>query len=147
MVGTLRADEARAGITASTTPAPASRGAAATGPKDIVQLTPFSVTTTRDTGYFAENTLAGSRLNTNLADIAAFITVVTKQQMEDTASLDINDVFKYEAGTEGSNTYSPVITDRGTAKEWPATPSGMMAGLPPMRSPIASVGRLRQTRR
>lgn len=117
MVGTLRADEARAGITASTTPAPASRGAAATGPKDIVQLTPFSVTTTRDTGYFAEHTLAGSRLNTNLADIAASITVVTKQQMEDTASLDINDVFKYEAGTEGSNTYSPVITDRGTAKD------------------------------
>ena len=37
--------------------------------------------------------------------------------MDDTASLDINDVFKYEAGTEGSSTYSPVITDRGTAKD------------------------------
>jgi outer membrane receptor protein involved in Fe transport len=85
--------------------------------KDIVQLSPFTVSTDKDTGYFAENTLAGSRLNTNLADIAASITVITKQQMEDTASLDINDVFKYEASTEGSSTYTPSIVDRGTAKD------------------------------
>ncbi|MDP3068867.1 MAG: TonB-dependent receptor plug domain-containing protein [Opitutaceae bacterium] len=84
---------------------------------DIVQLTPFQVSTTKDSGYFAENTLAGSRLNTNLADLAASITVVTKQQMEDTASIDINDVFRYEASTEGSGTYTPSITDRGTAKD------------------------------
>lgn len=98
----------------------ADSGATATTPaasNDILQLSPFTVATTRDSGYFAENTLAGSRLNTNLSDLAASITVVTKQQMEDTASLDINDVFKYEAGTEGSGTYSPVITDRGTAKD------------------------------
>src|SRR6185503_16620008 len=67
--------------------------------------------------YFAENTLAGSRLNTNLADIAASITVVTKQQMDDTASLDINDVFRYEASTEGSSSYTPQLTDRGTMKD------------------------------
>ena len=86
--------------------------------KDIVELTPFTVSTEKDTGYFAENTLAGSRLNTNLADLASSITVVTKQQMQDTASLDINDVFKYEASTEGSNTYTPFITDgRGVAKD------------------------------
>ncbi|MEY2881481.1 MAG: hypothetical protein RLZZ15_3861, partial [Verrucomicrobiota bacterium] len=85
--------------------------------KDVVVLTPFQVQTSKDSGYFAENTLAGSRLNTNLADLAASITVVTKQQMEDTASLDINDVFRYEASTEGSGSYTPSITDRGTAKD------------------------------
>ncbi len=83
----------------------------------VVQLTPFQVSTSKDSGYFAENTLAGSRLNTNLADLAASITVVTKQQMDDTGSLDINDIFKYEASTEGSSTYTPSITDRGTAKD------------------------------
>ena len=82
-----------------------------------VLLTPFQVSTSKDSGYFAENTLAGSRLNTNLADLAASITVVTKQQMDDTASLDINDVFKYEASTEGSGSYTPSIVDRGTAKD------------------------------
>ena len=91
---------------------------AADAAKDgAVLLTPFQVSTSKDSGYFAENTLAGSRLNTNLADLAASITVVTKQQMDDTASLDINDVFKYEASTEGSASYTPSIVDRGTAKD------------------------------
>lgn len=85
--------------------------------RDIVELSPFMVDATKDKGYFAENTLAGSRLNSNLADLGASISVVTKQQLEDTASLDINDVFKYEANTEGSNTYTPLIMDRGTAKD------------------------------
>jgi outer membrane receptor protein involved in Fe transport len=84
---------------------------------DVIKLSPFVVNTTKDAGYFAENTLAGSRLNSNLADLAASITVVTKQQMEDTASLDINDVFRYEASTEGSTSYTPQITDRGTMKD------------------------------
>lgn len=88
-----------------------------TAKEAAIVLTPFTVNTSKDKGYFAENTLAGSRLNTNLADLAASITVVTKQQMDDTASLDINDVFKYEASTEGSSSYTPSITDRGTAKD------------------------------
>jgi hypothetical protein len=86
--------------------------------EQVTTLTPFSVDVSKDSGYFAENTLAGSRLNTNIGDLAASITVVTKQQMQDTASLDINDVFRYEAGTEGSSTYTPFVTDgRGVAKD------------------------------
>lgn len=88
-------------------------------PKDeeVIVLTPFTVDASRDTGYYAENTLAGSRLRTNIGDLAAAITVVTKQQLEDTASLDINDVFRFEASTEGSGSYTPVVTDRGTMKD------------------------------
>lgn len=85
--------------------------------ESIITLSPFTVDATKDKGYYAENTLAGSRLKTNIGDIAASITVVTKQQMEDTASLDINDVFRYEANTEGSATYTPQVIDRGTAKD------------------------------
>jgi len=82
-----------------------------------IVLSPFVVTTEKDQGYFAENTLAGSRLNSTISDLAAAITVVTKQQLEDTASIDINDVFRYEASTEGSGSYTPTVTDRGTAKD------------------------------
>lgn len=82
-----------------------------------LELSPFTVRAERDSGYFAENTLAGSRIQTNLADLAASITVVTRQQMEDTASVDINDIFKYEANTEGASSYSPSIVDRGTVKD------------------------------
>src|SRR3954463_2150377 len=72
-----------------------------------VVLSPFVVTTGKDTGYFAANTLAGSRMNTNLADLGAAISVVTKAQMEDFASVDLNDAFRYELNTEGSGTYTP----------------------------------------
>ncbi len=97
------------------TPPPATP--AATSGEEIVKMSPFTVNTTKDVGYFAENTLAGSRINTNLGDLAASITVVTRQQMEDTASIDINDIFKYEASTEGSSSYSPSIVDRNTVKD------------------------------
>lgn len=74
---------------------------------DVIKLSPFTVTTEKDQGYFAQNTLAGSRMKTNLSDLGSSISVVTKQEMEDTASTDINDVFRYEVNTEGALTYTP----------------------------------------
>ncbi len=75
-------------------------------------LSPFVVTTEKDSGYYAENTLMGSRMNSKISDLAASITVVTKQQLDDTGALDINDVFRYEANTEGASTYTPVALNR-----------------------------------
>ncbi len=75
--------------------------------EDLIVLSPFTVDASKDKGYFAQNTLAGSRMRMNLSDLGASISVVTKQQMEDTASVDINDVFRYEINTEGSLTYTP----------------------------------------
>ncbi len=89
----------------------ASTAAAPSG--EVVEMSPFTVSSEKDVGYYAENTLAGSRLKTNLADLGASISVVTKQQLEDTGALDINDVFMYEANTEGANTYTPVTINRG----------------------------------
>ncbi|KAF0095843.1 MAG: TonB-dependent receptor plug [Puniceicoccaceae bacterium 5H] len=78
--------------------------------EEVFELSPFEVSTSeKDVGYYAENTLAGSRMNTRISDLAASITVVTKQQLEDTASTDINDVFRYEANTEGASTYTPGV--------------------------------------
>jgi outer membrane receptor protein involved in Fe transport len=81
---------------------------------DIVQLSPFEVSSERDMGYYATHTLSGTRLNTRLRDLGASITVVTPQQLMDTASVDINDVFQYEANTEGTHTYTEYGLDRGS---------------------------------
>lgn len=116
--GALHSARAQTSSANAAEPKPAADAKAAEVNKDgALVLTPFTVDTTKDKGYYAENTLAGSRLNSNLSDLAASITVVTKQQMEDTASLDINDVFRYEANTEGSGSFTPSVTDRGTAKD------------------------------
>jgi len=83
---------------------------AATDEENIYVLSPFEVSVSdKDIGYYTENTTAGSRLNTKLSDLAASITVVSKQQLDDTASTDINDVFRYELNTEGASTYTPSV--------------------------------------
>lgn len=95
---------------AAPTTAPAPKTPAETDPaqeEDILVLSPFTVDATKDKGYFAENTLAGSRMKTKLSDLGASISVVNTAQMEDFASTGINDVFRYEVNTEGSLTYTP----------------------------------------
>ncbi|HEX2855454.1 MAG TPA: TonB-dependent receptor plug domain-containing protein [Opitutaceae bacterium] len=80
-------------------------------------LTPFEVNASGDRGYLATSTLSGTRLNSKLEDLAASISVVTKQQLTDTASTDINDVFMYEAGTEGIYQFTAFTVDRGVVSD------------------------------
>jgi outer membrane receptor protein involved in Fe transport len=94
----------------------AARGVAQPAPaptEDIVQMSPFEVSSATDRGYEATNTMSGTRINSRLEDLAASISVVTKQQLLDTASTDINDVFKYEANTEGIYQFTSFTVDRG----------------------------------
>jgi outer membrane receptor protein involved in Fe transport len=80
---------------------------------EIVQLSPFEVTGAQDRGYQASTTLSGTRLNSKLEDLAASISVVTKQQLLDTTATDINDVFMYESNTEGIYQFTSFTVDRG----------------------------------
>jgi len=80
-------------------------------PDELVVLSPFTVVSD-DKGYQALNTLAGTRLNSKLEDLGASITVVTMQQMQDMAVLDINDVFRYEASTEGTDNFTQFTPNR-----------------------------------
>lgn len=82
-----------------------------------LELSVFQVTSERDEGYRATQTMSGTRLNTRLEDLAAPISVVTKQQLADTASADINDVFKYELSTEGTSQYTDFNVDRGNVTD------------------------------
>ena len=79
--------------------------------KDVVVLSPFQVVAD-DNGYYSANTMSGTRFNTKLDDLASSITVMTKQQMSDFAMLDMNDIFLYVAGTEGTGTYTDFTLDR-----------------------------------
>ena len=86
-------------------------GASASSQSDVVKLSPFEVSSERDTGYAATETLAGTRIRTNLADVAASISVLNKNFLDDIGALDIGTMLQYTpsaevAGTEG--TYSGV---------------------------------------
>lgn len=75
-----------------------------------VQLSAFEVIAEQG-GYHATNTTAGTRLNSKIEDIGASITVVTKEQMGDFAMLDLNDIFNYEASTEGTGNFTSYAID------------------------------------
>ncbi len=91
--------------------------------QDVVELSPFQVIGNQDKGYYASNTLSGTRINSKIEDLGASITVVTKQQLEDTAAIDINDIFKYEANTEGTADFTALSSSSPTTDSIQSSPS------------------------
>ena len=87
-------------VPVATTPAPQTEG-------ETIRLTPFEVSADQAKGYFTPNTTSGTRLANNIGDIPSAVTVIDKQQLENTNSQNINDIMMYEAGTQGSHTYTP----------------------------------------
>ena len=76
---------------------------------ETVSLTPFEVTSSKDTGYQATDTLAGTRIRTDLRDVGSAISVVTKEFLKDIGATDSSTLLQYTpnaevAGTRG--TYS-----------------------------------------
>lgn len=78
-------------------PAPAAPAAPA---DEVVELSPFTVNTTSDVGYVAENTLAGSRLNSRLKDTAGSVSVFTKEFLDDTGITDLAKLLEYSVNSE-----------------------------------------------
>lgn len=73
---------------------------------EVILMSPFEVGESTNDSYRATRTLSGTRINTNLEDLAASISVVTKQQLLDNASIDINDIFLHEGSTEGTHQFT-----------------------------------------
>jgi hypothetical protein len=63
-------------------------------------LSPFVVEATEDSGYQANSTLAGTRVRTDLKDVASSISVVTQQFLQDTGAKDNQTLLQYTTNTE-----------------------------------------------
>ena len=99
------------------------------GSETPVQMTPFEVDSSQDTGYRARSSLAGSRVNTDLKDIASPITVVTKDFLNDIGAVDVNDILTYEVGTEGTKDFSSNTSQLGrTSDNATQDPAGATRG-------------------
>ena len=68
-----------------------------------------------DSGYLATQTLAGTRIKSNLRDLGASISVVTRQFLEDTNVTRASELLIYTVGTETA----------GTEGNYPATDNGV----------------------
>jgi outer membrane receptor protein involved in Fe transport len=79
------------------TPAPAPTSVAEEEP---VKLSPFVVDANQDVGYAAKDTLAGSRIRTELKDVGSSISVVTQKFLQDTNSKNNEQLLVYTTNTE-----------------------------------------------
>jgi hypothetical protein len=68
----------------------------------VVVLSPFVVEADEGNSYSATSTLAGTRVRTDLKDIASSISVVTEQFLKDTGATNNNDLLVYTPSTEVS---------------------------------------------
>jgi outer membrane receptor protein involved in Fe transport len=96
----------------------------------VVELSPFTVQTDRDLGYQAENTLAGSRLNTQLRDTAGSISVFTQEFLDDTAITDLSELLRYTVNAEmNTNENQSVSEQNPVVNAQSLTPSILNRGL------------------
>ena len=85
-----------------TAPAPNSAG----DEESTVVLSPFLVEADEDANsYRASATLAGTRIRTDLKDVASAISVVTKQFLQDTGAVNNESLLQYTTNTEVGGTW------------------------------------------
>jgi iron complex outermembrane recepter protein len=89
-------------ITAQEMPPPAAvptaGGENPAGETEIVTLSPFEVTTEKDKGYRATNSISGSRINTPIKEIPMPIEVITDDFVQDVGAVDLRQSLRYSAG-------------------------------------------------
>ena len=106
------------GLNAQTAPQamstpPGATAATGVGRTEAIELSPFVVTDNQDAGYLANNTLAGSRLNTPLRDTAASISVITSEFLSDIGAFDISEAMRYAVNVEYQLDDSRATTPNG----------------------------------
>jgi outer membrane receptor protein involved in Fe transport len=67
---------------------------------DVVELSPFSVTATAGTGYRVKDTMAGTRLRSDVSDVGASITEISKDFINDLGISNVMDLANFLPSTE-----------------------------------------------
>ncbi len=98
--------------------------------EDVIALSPFVITAEHNQGYQATHTLAGSRLRTELKDVASSIQVFTPELLSDIGATDAGTALAYGLNTEvgglqGNFTgFSSSTADRSDQDEARTNPQG-----------------------
>ena len=74
-----------------------------------VLLSPFEVDATKDTGYSATETLAGTRINTDLKDVASAIQVITPAFLQDIGAHNNGMLLQYTTNAVVSGTFGTYL--------------------------------------
>lgn len=85
--------------------------ATAAPPGDVVELSAFEVTSARDKGYSARDTIGASRIAIPIAELSQSIAVVNEEMLRDLAANSLPEVTRYiggvaETNSPGSDTFA-----------------------------------------
>ncbi len=98
--------------------------------EEVVALTPFEVNSTKDVGYLAKDTLAGSRLNTSLKDVAAQVSIMTPEFLRDVGAVTLDDALRYSLNIENTKEYYDAVSNNNaTFTNNPASGNNRVRGL------------------
>ena len=67
--------------------------------EEVIEMSPFVVQTSGDVGYLAQNSLAGSRMNSNLKDLGAAVSVLTEEFIGDLGATSMKDIILYSSNS------------------------------------------------
>lgn len=107
VAGTWRLGAQTVAPASGTSARPTTAGAVKTTDKDdgeTVILSPFEVQAEKDTGYQATETLAGTRIRTDLKDVGGALSVYTKEFLKDVAATDNGTLLQYTTNAEVAGT-------------------------------------------
>ncbi|WP_414660457.1 hypothetical protein [Horticoccus sp. 23ND18S-11] len=82
--------------------------------QDAIVLSPFSVNASSDTGYAATSTLGGTRLKSELRDVASQIDVMTSEFLDDIGALTLDEALRYSMNIESNDENFSPGTDPNT---------------------------------
>jgi hypothetical protein len=74
--------------------------------EDAIVLSPFEVSAGSDEGYAARETLAGTRFKSELKDVPSQVSVMTKEFLQDIASVSLEDAYRYSVNVENVTEYT-----------------------------------------
>src|SRR5688572_24587765 len=85
-------------------PSPAPAATTPEAEEETIVLSPFEVSAETDTGYAATDTLAGSRIRTELRDVGGAVSVITKEFLNDIGATDNSTLLQYTPNAEVGGT-------------------------------------------
>lgn len=82
-------------------------------PDETIVLSPFEVSSQSDQGYAARETLSGTRFKSDLQDVPSQVSVMTKEFLQDIASVTPEDAFRYSTNIENTTEFMSATTAGG----------------------------------
>jgi iron complex outermembrane receptor protein len=105
--------------------------ASATDPvsDQVIVLSPFEVTAANDQGYFSPNTLAGTRLNSEILTTPSSVSIFNEEFIRDIGATTVLDTLKYSMAfnvtdSDGAGNSEQFFNGRISARGFPDSPDG-----------------------